>query len=506
MSAKYGKVYLVGAGPGDPGLLTLKGFDLLSKAQVIFYDNLVNPELLRHAPNSTRRVYVGKRGEGSSADQAEIEDQIVKAARAGKIVVRLKGGDPFIFGRGGEEAERLAKEKIPFEIVPGVTSAVAAPAYAGIPLTHRDFTQTVAFVTGHRRENQDTGETLDWGALAKMGTLVFVMGVKTLRQNMEALIQAGRDPKTPVAIIRWGTYPRQKTFVGTISDVADTVDALKLMPPAVIVVGEIVGLRENIRWFESRPLFGKRILVTRARAQASEFSKRLRVIGAEVIEIPTIEIVPPRSLKPLDQALSRLKKYEWVLFTSVNGVHAFFKRLIALGRDVRELASCRLGAVGEATAKALQEYSLKADAIPDAFTGKALAKYFSKNAVRGKKILIPRAQEGAEEWVENLRKKGARVEVVTAYENRLPRDSKKRVEDLSQKTPPDLAIFASSSAVRNFSRLLPLSQKAVFLAIPALCIGSMTEKSARDLGFQAVLKAKQATLESLIQATLRFFS
>jgi uroporphyrinogen III methyltransferase/synthase len=525
MESKKGKVYLVGAGPGDPGLITQKGLDLIRKAEVIFYDNLVNPKLLDETHREAELIYVGKRGEGTSTDQKEIEDQIVSAAKKGKLIVRLKGGDPFIFGRGGEEAERLVSEGIPFEIVPGVTSPIAVPAYAGIPLTHRDFTHTVVFVTGHPKENEKLEERserknssfhlspltshlspIDWSALSKMGTIVFVMGVKTIRHNMESLMKAGKDFDTPVAVIRWGTYPRQKTILGTIGSIADEVEKIKLMPPAIVVVGEVVKLREKLRWFETKPLFGKRVIVTRARTQAGSLSERLDELGAEIIEIPTIEICPPASFKEVDDALHRIKEYHWIIFTSVHGVHYFFERWGLLNKDIRELADCHLAAVGSTTADALQRFHLKVEKIPEEFSAESLARCFSTAEVSGKKVLFPRAKEGREELIQDLQSKGAEVDVVTVYENKLPLLAKEKIEKLTKKEPIDLLTFTSSSTVKNFHDLLKESSQGWLLKTPAICMGPITEKTARELEFQEVIVSKKATIEEMVMTIREYLS
>ena len=330
-----GKVFLIGAGPGDPGLLTLKGKRCLEEADVVVYDALANPRLLQHAKPGAELIYVGKRASQHTLPQEEIGRLLVERAKAGKVVARLKGGDPFIFGRGGEEAEDLAAARIPFEVVPGVTAAVAAPAYAGIPLTHRDFTSTVAFVTGHEDPTKDA-TSIAWEKIATgIGTLVFFMGVGQLPEIVAQLVRNGRSPATPAAVVRWGTRADQEVVVGTLADLPEKSQGMK--PPALIIVGEVVALRDKLRWFETKPLFGKRILVTRAREQASSFAQILEAAGAEIVEFPTITIVPPESWEPLDAAISRLREYRWVIFTSANGVRFFWERLQHAGneRDAR---------------------------------------------------------------------------------------------------------------------------------------------------------------------------
>lgn len=501
MNDSLPKVYLVGAGPGNPGLLTLRGFELLKEAQIIFYDNLVNPEILKFASPSAELVDVGKRGEGNSADQEKIEDQIVRAAKSGKITVRLKGGDPFVFGRGGEEAERLAEEAISFEVVPGVSSPVAVPAYAGIPLTHRDFTSTIAFVTGHLKSSLSS--SIDWNALSKMETIVFLMGVKTIRQNMQRLIEAGCDPKTPAALIRWGTYPQQQTWVSTIEQMGAIVESQKIMPPCILVVGKVVTLRERIKWFEKKPLFGKKIIVTRARAQASLLLQKLSDLGAETVEVPAIEIRPPSSFETLDQALYQIQNYDWIFFTSANAVRFFFSRFKTLKIDLRLLSACKIAAVGPETAKALNQFSLRADRMGHTFDGSSLADAFSENEIAGKRILFPRAKKGGEELIEQSKQKGAFIDCITVYENHPPRNLDQVLQHLKSIPHIDLITFASSSSVKNFCDATP--EKARFLRIPAVCIGPSTLSTARKLGFENTLMADQATLDSLIAKILDYF-
>ncbi|MDH5700549.1 MAG: uroporphyrinogen-III C-methyltransferase, partial [Nitrospirota bacterium] len=336
--ASNGRVFLVGAGPGDAKLLTLRGKECLEQADVVLYDHLANPELLKFAPSHAECIYVGRKGRGAYRDQAEIHALLVTKAQEGKCVVRLKGGDPFVFGRGGEEAEVVADAGISFEVVPGVTAAVAVPAYAGIPVTHRTLASTVAFVTGHEDPTKPSS-AMEWPRLASTeGTLVFLMGMKNLPQIVDRLIQEGKPATTPVAVIRWGTYARQRTVVGTLSDIVGLASQAEMSPPTVIVVGEVVRLRERLNWYESRPLFGQGVLVTRPRAQAPALSNLLAAQGAEPVECPTLEIHPPDSWTPVDEAIAALSTYDWVIFTSVNGVQSFMGRLWFLHKDVRSLA------------------------------------------------------------------------------------------------------------------------------------------------------------------------
>ncbi|MBL7684962.1 MAG: uroporphyrinogen-III C-methyltransferase, partial [Deltaproteobacteria bacterium] len=462
-------------------------------ADIIFYDNLVNADMLQWASQHCEKVFVGKRGEGSSSHQAHIEDLIVEAARLGKKVVRLKGGDPFIFGRGGEEAERLAFEKIPFEIVSGVTSAIAAPAYAGIPLTHRDFTQTVTFVTGHAQEKTDEFPQLHWKSLAQLGTLVFVMGVKTIRQNMQHLMEAGLDPATPAALVRWGTYPTQTTYCATVSSIADEVERCQVMPPCVLVVGEVVRLRETIQWFENKPLFNKNVLVTRARPQMSQLSKLLLEKGAQVFEFPTLEIRPPNSWEKFDEVIAQLSQFQSLIFTSSNGVDFFFKRLQELKIDFRKLSQAEFWVVGEWTGKALEKYGFYPDLIPETANAECLLKSIDEKDLSKKAVLILQVKNGNPLLGQELRKKAKRVEVLEVYENVLPKIS---IDSL--KSNFDFLTFASSSAIENFCKLIPQEKLSTYQKIKTIVIGEKTKASAIALGFESVEVSDQVTVEGMV--------
>lgn len=357
-TAGPGRVYLVGAGPGDPGLITIKGSKCIGKADVVVYDRLVNPRLLGYAPPGARLIYAGKSPQGHTLTQDEINKVLVENALAGYTVVRLKGGDPFLFGRGGEEAQSLVKEGIPYELVPGVTSAIAVPAYAGIPVTHRDLTSSFTVVTGHE-DPQKEDSRISWEKIAGgSGTLVFLMGVSNLPFIVGKLMENGRSPQTPAAVIRQGTLPEQGTLTGCLMDIAEKVTVADFKPPAVLVVGEVVSLREQLRWFESKPLFGVRVVVTRPREGASYFSDLIEELGGESFEFPAIEVVPPRDFAPLDNALHKAGEYDWIVFTSVNGVNSFFKRLRELEHDIRELQGVRLCAIGPKTREVLETKGL----------------------------------------------------------------------------------------------------------------------------------------------------
>jgi uroporphyrinogen III methyltransferase/synthase len=502
-----GKVYLVGAGPGDPGLITVKGRECIESAHVVIYDYLASPELLKYAQKNAELIYVGKKGGDHTSSQEEINALIVKKAKAGLQVCRLKGGDPFIFGRGGEEAEELVASGIPFEVVPGVTSAVAAAAYAGIPLTHRRLTATLAFITGHEDPHKEES-SIDWDSLARgIGTLVFFMGVKNLPDITQKLIAHGRPPDTPVALIRWGTTPGQQTVAGTLENIAERVEAAALKAPAIIVVGEVVRLRESLRWFENRPLLGKRIIVTRAREQASDLVKRLSDLGAECLEYPTIRVVAPDDAKPLLDAIENLSTYDWIVFTSVNGVKFFFEHLFGLGRDVRALNRLKTAAIGPVTAEQLFSRGFKSDIVPENYRAEAVVESFRKENLKGKRVLLPRAAEARPVLPEALRKMGAQVDEVTAYRTeKVGNNAGQLIEQLAAKTV-DLITFTSSSTVKNFKALLPAENFKDLIAGAAVAsIGPITTDTAVELGFEVQITADSYTIPGLCQAILNYYS
>lgn len=505
MTKKHGIVYLVGAGPGDPKLLTLRGLECLQQAEVVLYDYLANPLLLNHVPTHAERIYVGRRGRGRYQDQQAIIRLMIEHARGGKVVVRLKGGDPFVFGRGGEEAEAVAAAGLPFEVVPGVTSAVAAPAYAGIPVTHRTLASTVTFVTG--REDPTKGATtLEWPRLAaSQGTLVFLMGMKNLPDIVEHLLAEGKSGETPVALIRWGTRPDQRTLVGTLNTIVAKAHAAALEPPTVIVVGEVVRLRAQLNWFESRPLFGKRILVTRAKEQAGELTHLLRAYGADPVECPTIQIVPPESWEELDGAVARLSRYHWLVFTSVNGIPPFMERLRRHGLDGRALSGLKIGCIGPRTAQELARYGLRADLIPAEFQAEGLVEGMQAAGVAGQGVLIPRAAVARELLPEQLRKLGAEVSVVTAYRTVCPAADRAWLKDLLKEGAIHVITFASSSTLRNFAQLFESRHEMQTLTAGTAiaCIGPITAQTAADVGVPATITATQNTIPALVEAILR---
>lgn len=493
-----GKVYLVGAGPGDPGLFTLKGKSVLARADCIVYDFLASPELLRWARPQAEKVYVGKRGGEHPVPQREINTLLIDRARAGKVVVRLKGGDPFIFGRGGEEAVALVRAEIPFEVVPGVTSGSAAPAYAGIPVTHREFASAVSFVTGHTDPARQSAAP-DWDHLPALpGTLVFFMGVKNLPEIVAQLLAGGRSPETPVAVIRWGTRPDQRVTVGILADIVSKTAETE--PPAIIVVGEVVKLRDQLNWFERLPLFGKRVVVTRSREQAGDLRDALAELGAHVGEIPTIEIRPPDSWEPLDRAIERLEQFDYLLVTSANGARIFLERLKACGRDVRDLKGLKIGAIGPATAAEFEKTGVRVDFMPRQYRAEGLLEVLVGRRLRGKSFLIPRAKVARDLVPRVLAERGARAEVVTAYETAVPSFAPGELKRLLSPRP-DVVAFTSSSTALHFARLLGARKTSSLLRRVAIAsIGPITSATVRELGFEVAIEAHESTIPALVEA------
>ena len=500
------KVYLVGAGPGDPGLITVKGKECIQAADVIIYDYLASPALLKFARKSAELIYVGKKGGDHTLSQDQINDLIVEKAKTGVTVTRLKGGDPFIFGRGGEEAEVLFKAGLSFEIVPGVTSAIAAPAYAGIPLTHRELTSTVAFITGHEDPNKEESR-INWAALATgIGTLVFFMGVKNLPDIVRRLMEHGKSPDTPVALVRWGTTPGQVTVSGTLDSIVEKVRTAGLKAPALIVVGDVVRLRPTLKWFEKRPLLGKRIVVTRARQQASDLAKLLSDLGAECLEFPTIEIMPAKDPEPLQQAIENLNAYDWIVFTSVNGVIHFFEQLFAAGKDVRALSHLQTAAIGPATAQQLRTFGLTSDIVPETYRAESVAAAFKELDLKAKKILLPRAREARPILPVELTKMGAEVDEIPAYETVTVNENAAELVQALEDKSVDLITFTSSSTVKNLKAMLPSAdfQKLMQQVIIA-SIGPITTDTAKKLDFDVHISAKSYTIPGLVEAILQYY-
>ncbi len=504
---RKGKVYLVGAGPGDPKLLTLRGQECLEEADVVVYDYLANPALLSHAPQDAERIYVGRRGKGKYPVQEEITRVLIDRAALGKVVVRLKGGDPFVFGRGGEEAEALAAAGIEFHVVPGVTAAVAAPAYAGIPVTHRTLASTVTFVTGH--EDPDKSSTaLEWPRLASShGTLVFLMGMKNLPAIVSNLVAEGRPADTPAAIIRWGTRVSQQTVVGTLADIVEKAETAKLEPPTVIVVGEVVRLRPRLNWFEGRPLFGKRILVTRAKEQAGEMAARLVAYGAEPIEAPTIQIAPPADWAPVDRAIAEMPSYDWIIFTSVNGVNSFMTRLRGQGRDARALAGRTVCCIGPRTAQELERFGIAADVVPAEYQAEGILDALGSRRLSGQRVLIPRAEVAREALPEELRVRGASVDVVPVYRTVVPSADVEGWRRRLVHREIHVITFTSSSTVRNFVDLVGGRDAAQDLvkAAAIACIGPITARTVEEYGLTVSILSGENTVPALTEAIVRYY-
>lgn len=489
-----GIVYLVGAGPGDPGLLTRRGADVLGRADVVAYDRLVHPELLTLARPGAELVDVGKRPGASTEGQRAIDALIVDEARAGRMVVRLKGGDPFVFGRGGEECELLAREGIAFEVVPGVTSAVAAPAYAGIPLTHRDHASWVALATGHEDPTKD-GSALDWDALARAGTAVFLMGVGNLRSIGERLEAAGRDPATPAAVVQHGTWPQQRALRSTLGRVADDVEAAGVGPPAVLVVGGVAGLPQTLDWFGSRPLAGRRVFVTRTRRQAGKLGAALRELGADPLEFPAIRIVEADP-GPLDAALARLVegRYAWVVVTSANTVDVLEERLAAARLDARVFATSRVAAVGPATAERLLGVGIRADLVPETFTAVAVAEAMPAPG-DARAVLVPQAAQAPDDMARTLRERGWEPEVVEAYRAE-PDPSSVDGGRRALHEGVDAVLFTSGSTVRSFLELWGAPPPTATVC----CIGPVTAEAARSAGLRVDVVAEEHTVDGLVAA------
>jgi uroporphyrinogen III methyltransferase/synthase len=496
VSDLQGIVYLVGAGPGDPGLLTVRALELIVAADVIVHDRLIPREALAAAHPDAELLYVGKEPGDASVPQEGIEELLIDRARQGKIVVRLKGGDPFVFGRGGEEAEALADAGIPFEVVPGVTAGIAAPAYAGIPVTHRDDASAVAFVTGHEDpEKEDTA--LDYEALARFpGTLVFYMGVKALPRIAERLIEAGRDPSEPAAVIERGTLPGQRTVTASLEGIAAAAADAEIKPPSVTVVGPVAARRERIAWLERRPLHGKKVVVTRARAQASELARRLDALGAEAVELPAIRIEPRIDTDEVRRAVEALHTYALVCLTSANGVQLLFEAMAAQGRDARALGNASVAAIGAGTEAALAGFGVIPDIVPERFVGEELVQALEQLELRGKPVLVARAAEARELLPEALRKRGADVDVVAVYETVAETPDPEAIE---RARDADFITFTSSSTVRNF---LAASPNGIPEGAKVVSIGPITSETAREAGVTVDVEAERHDIGGLVDALL----
>lgn len=500
--ASCGTVYLVGAGPGDPGLLTRRGAELLTFADVVVYDALVNQQLLQLAPKGAEIIYGGKRSRDHAIPQDQLNQLLVKKAKEGKTVVRLKGGDPYVFGRGGEEAQELVAEGVPFEVVPGISSVVAAPNYAGIPLTHRDHCSSFTVFTGHEDPTKE-GSALDLAWLAKSpGTKVILMGVERIRILASQLVSQGMSPETPVGMIRWGTTTRQETLFGTLATIADRVEKAGFSAPAVTIIGGVVSLHEQLDWFQKRPLFHERIVVTRTREQASEVSRRLRGMGADVLEIPTIKLAPPDDQLALVDAILGLNSYEWLVFTSPNGVTTFFDAFFKSFKDLRDLGGCRIAAVGPATAAKLQELHLQVDLMPAEYVSSQIAEAFQgEQSIENLNVLLLRAQVANPDLPKELSGLGAIVDDVACYKTVPETDDVTGCAARFQEEGADWITFSSASTVENFhARFDLVATKAKWPRIRFASIGPETTKAIVALGLQPDVEAKPHNIDGLIAA------
>ena len=500
-----GKVYLVGAGPGDPGLVTLRAAQLLRDADLILHDALVDERILALANPAAELISVGKRAGGSRTEQSEINRLLVDYARAGRTVLRLKGGDPFLFGRGGEEALALAEAGIAFEVVPGVTSAVAAGAYAGIPLTHRGLASACIFVTGHEDPTKAESD-VNWQELAGSGaTICIYMGLAQLGPLTQKLIDAGRSADEPAALVSCATLPEQKTLTSTLAEIAEAATETGITPPAILIVGQVASLREKLSWFEARPLIGRRVLITRPADQSASLIDRLTLLGARPILWPTIAIEPVEDMTELDQALKNLSSFDWLAFSSANAVKIFFKRLDALGLDARAFGSARVAAMGPATAQVLREHALRADAVPDEYVAESLLKAIqSSGDLRGKRILLPRSDIGREVVAKGLREAGAEVTELVIYHTACATQTKASIKNMVE-AKPDVLTFTSSSTVTNFVKIVGkdiarrLAEKAIIVSI-----GPITSETLRRHGLPVTVEADEHTTEGMIEALVAY--
>ncbi len=499
-----GIVYLVGAGPGDAGLLTLRGAELIGRADVLVYDALVNPDLLRLAPQGAEVIYGGKRAKDHAIPQDELNQLLVKKAKEGKTVVRLKGGDPYVFGRGGEEVEEIAAAGLAFEVVPGISSIVAGPNYAGIPITHRDHCSSFMVITGHEDPTKEESN-LDWDRIANTpGTKIVLMGVERIGNISASLVKHGMPATTPVAMVRWGTTGRQQTIQGTLATIAKVVAEKKFTAPAVTIIGDVVKLREKLNWFEKRPLFGQRIVVSRTREQASQLSRQLLELGADVLEIPTIKIVEPKEKGPLAEALLELNSYDWLVFTSPNGVSAFFEYFFKAFDDMRDIGGVRIAAVGPATAAKLKELHLRVDLMPEEYVSAKIAKAFEKfESIENLKILLMRAEVANPELPAALTELGGIVDDVPCYRTEPETEDHNGAAAKLIEGGADWLTFTSSSTVENFHARFDLPKLLKqFPATKIASIGPETSKAIRALGCEPTVEPKQHTIDGLVKALL----
>jgi uroporphyrinogen III methyltransferase / synthase len=494
-----GKVYIIGAGPGDYKLMTIKAAESIAKADVIVYDRLINRKILKLARKDAELIYVGKMPDYHAASQETINGILVMKALEGKVVARVKGGDPFMFGRGGEEAESLKDNNIEFDIVPGITSAIAVPAYAGIPITHRDFCSSLHIITGHERPDKENS-LLDYKLIAELrGTLIFLMGVKNLPEIAGNLIAYGKCADTPAAVIEKGTTANQRVVTGTLEDIYSKVVEAGIKSPAVIVVGRVVELGNKLKWFPRGRLAGKKVIVTRSREQASVLVERIEELGGEALEMPSIKIVEPENQNLIDPVFNAIEDFKWIVFTSVNGVKAFFERMSAKRIDIRRILGAKFCAVGEATAQELRKYQLFADYMPEKYTTEYLLEGMLERILPGEKVLLARADIGSKELSKGLRQKGIDFVDLTVYKTVSENMSSRDWLEIVQEEKPDFITFASSSTVRNFLACIGNENIDSIKDIKVVCIGPVTAKTAEDMGLKVSAVADVYTIDGLVK-------
>ncbi|MBF0542163.1 MAG: uroporphyrinogen-III C-methyltransferase [Nitrospirae bacterium] len=499
-----GKVYLIGAGPGDIGLFTIKGVKCLKKADVVVYDFHINSQILNYLDRKAEFIYAGKRGGRHAMTQDEINSVIVEKAKEGKVVCRLKGGDPFVFGRGGEEAEVLFHAGIDFEIVPGVSSAVSAPAYAGIPLTHRKCSSSFAVITGNEDVTKKES-TLNWDGFANnFDTLVFLMGVKNIDFIAKKLIEHGRPPNTPVAVIRWGTRPDQITVVGELSDISDKIKEINIAPPAVMVIGETVKLRDTLKWYEKKPLFGHRILITR---RMSEEYEKLVELGAEIFECPTVQAVAPEDYNELDKAIKDMSSYDWLIFTSVNGVKFFIDRIIEANFDIRDLKGVKICTIGKKTAETVRKYGLKVDITPKKFNAEGLVelfreKYTAGDGLKGVRFLLPRADIARDLFPQQVRDLGGEIDTITTYRSINPILHNKRLKRFIHEGKITVATFTSAATFDNLIDIIGENSQEFLRSLKIAAIGPVTKKAIEKAGLKIDIMPETATIEAMVDAII----
>ena len=494
---KKGICYLVGAGPGDPGLLTLRAKECLESADVVVYDYLCNPDILNHAPSSAEKIYAGKKAADHAIPQEELNDLLVKLSIKGQTVVRLKGGDPYVFGRGGEEAQELRRAGVPFEIVPGISSSVAGPAYAGIPVTHRDCCSQLTIFTGHEDPTKNDS-VINYSTIGKAdGTKVMLMGVGQLEKVTNQMIEGGAPKDTPVALIRWATTGRQQTLVGEIGNIVEKVNKSGFKAPAVTVFGEVVKLREQLNWFEERSLYGKKMVVTRTRTQAGELSVRLRHLGADVDEMPTIRIEPPVDLKGFGQLVQDSHKYDWIVFTSPNGVDAFFDIFFKLYKDARSIGGARIAAVGPGTQKKIESYHLSVDLLPEKYVAEGLVEKFKETeGVENQTIMLVRPETTRDIIAKGLSEMGAIVDEAIAYRTVPELEDPTGAVERFNSGEIELVTFTSSSTVESFMELDLLIPDHLIMA----SIGPVTSETIRSYGHEVDIEAQKSTIQSLVDS------